>query len=49
MLSVEHHIVAAIALTGTVAGRQNILGITPQAVIDGWLELLHTSSVREER
>jgi ADP-heptose:LPS heptosyltransferase len=39
----------AIALTGTVAGRQNILGITPQAVIDGWLELLHTSSIREER
>ena len=34
----------AIALTGMVAGRQNILGITPQTVIDSWLELIHTSS-----
>jgi ADP-heptose:LPS heptosyltransferase len=32
----------AIALTGTVDGEQNILGITPQAVIESWVELLHT-------
>ncbi|MGH8322350.1 MAG: glycosyltransferase family 9 protein, partial [Steroidobacteraceae bacterium] len=32
----------AIALTGTVAGQQNILGIAPQTVLDSWLELLHT-------
>jgi ADP-heptose:LPS heptosyltransferase len=30
----------AIALTGTVAGQQNILGISPETVIDNWLELL---------
>jgi ADP-heptose:LPS heptosyltransferase len=36
----------AIALTGTVDGRQNILGITPQLVIDSWLELLHGASGR---
>ena len=35
----------AVALTGTVEGRQNILGITPQAVIDSWLELLSTPRV----
>jgi len=33
----------AVVLTGMVEGRQNILGITPQAVIDSWLELLSTS------
>jgi ADP-heptose:LPS heptosyltransferase len=33
----------AIALTGTVDGRRSILGITPQAVIDGWLDLLNTA------
>jgi heptosyltransferase-2/heptosyltransferase-3 len=39
----------AVALTGTVEGQQNILGITPQAVIGSWLNLLNTSrrSVRE--
>jgi hypothetical protein len=26
-----------------VEGRQSILGITPQAVIDGWLDLLNTA------
>jgi ADP-heptose:LPS heptosyltransferase len=30
---------SAIALTGLVDGEQNILGIAPQAVIDGWLRL----------
>jgi ADP-heptose:LPS heptosyltransferase len=30
---------SAIALTGLVDGKQNILGIAPQAVIDGWLRL----------
>jgi heptosyltransferase-2/heptosyltransferase-3 len=35
----------AIALTGTVAGRQNILGITPQTVIESWLELIHSSPI----
>ncbi len=30
----------AIALTGMVAGKQSILGIEPQAVIDSWLKLL---------
>jgi ADP-heptose:LPS heptosyltransferase len=33
----------AVALTGMVAGRQNILGITPQAVIESWLDLLKTA------
>lgn len=33
----------AIALTGTVAGQQNILGIRPQTVIDGWLNLVQTT------
>jgi heptosyltransferase-2/heptosyltransferase-3 len=33
----------AIALTGTVEGRQSILGITPEAVIDAWLDLLNTA------
>jgi heptosyltransferase-2/heptosyltransferase-3 len=32
----------AIALTGTLSGEQNILGITPEAVIGSWLELLQT-------
>jgi ADP-heptose:LPS heptosyltransferase len=32
----------AIALTGNIEGRQNILGITSQSVIDAWLELLRT-------
>jgi heptosyltransferase III len=31
----------AIALTGTVDGRQNILGITPEAVISAWKSLVH--------
>jgi heptosyltransferase-2/heptosyltransferase-3 len=30
----------AVALTGVVEGKQNILGIAPQTVIDRWLELL---------
>lgn len=30
----------AVALTGTVAGQQNILGIAPQTVIDSWLDLV---------
>lgn len=30
----------AIALTGTVAGQQNILGIPPEKVIGSWLELV---------
>lgn len=38
----------AIALTGTVAGQQNILGITPAAVIDGWLGLLQTARIPSE-
>ena len=32
----------AVALTGWVEGKQNILGITPQSVVDSWLELLKT-------
>jgi ADP-heptose:LPS heptosyltransferase len=32
----------AIALTGTLGGQQNILGITPEAVIDSWRELVQT-------
>jgi ADP-heptose:LPS heptosyltransferase len=32
----------AIALTGTVAGQQNILGIEPQTVIESWAELVRT-------
>lgn len=38
----------AIALTGTVAGQQNILGITPAAVIDSWLGLLQTARISSE-
>ena len=34
----------AIALTGWVDGKQNILGITPAGVVDSWLEVLKTSS-----
>jgi heptosyltransferase-2/heptosyltransferase-3 len=30
----------AVAVTGMVEGRQSILGITPEEVIDSWLELL---------
>jgi ADP-heptose:LPS heptosyltransferase len=33
----------AVALTGTVAGQQNILGITPETVIAKWLDLLNTA------
>lgn len=33
----------AVAITGTVNGAQNILGITVQPVIDAWLGLLRTS------
>ena len=33
----------AVALTGMVDGQQNILGITPETVIDSWLELLNTA------
>jgi hypothetical protein len=33
----------AVALTGMVEGRQSILGITPQIVIDSWLDLLNTA------
>jgi hypothetical protein len=36
----------AVALTGMVSGRQNILGIAPQTVIDSWLELTHASNTR---
>ena len=36
----------AVALTGWVEGQQNILGITPESVVDSWLELLKTR-VRE--
>jgi lipopolysaccharide heptosyltransferase III len=32
----------AVALTGMVDGRQNILGITPKTVIESWLDLLNT-------
>jgi Glycosyltransferase family 9 (heptosyltransferase) len=32
----------AVALTSTVAGEQNILGISPETVIESWLELLKT-------
>jgi ADP-heptose:LPS heptosyltransferase len=32
----------AVALTGTIAGQQNIMGIAPQTVIESWLELLST-------
>jgi ADP-heptose:LPS heptosyltransferase len=35
----------AVALTAMVEGRQNILGITPEAVIDSWLELLSAPRV----
>jgi hypothetical protein len=28
-----------------VEGQQNILGITPQAVIDAWLDLLNTAKM----
>lgn len=35
----------AIALTGTVRGKQNILGIEPETVIDSWIELLQTVRV----
>jgi len=35
----------AIALTGRMAGQQNILGIEPQTVIDSWLELLKRGSM----
>jgi ADP-heptose:LPS heptosyltransferase len=33
----------AVALTGTVDGQQNILGITPETVIEAWLDLLNTA------
>jgi ADP-heptose:LPS heptosyltransferase len=33
----------AVALTGMVLGQQNILGITPQTVIESWLHLLNTA------
>ena len=32
----------AVAVTGMVDGRQNILGITPKTVIESWLDLLNT-------
>jgi heptosyltransferase-2/heptosyltransferase-3 len=32
----------AVALTGVVDGKQNILGITPETVMESWLELLGT-------
>jgi ADP-heptose:LPS heptosyltransferase len=35
----------AAALIGMVEGRQSILGITPQAVIDSWLDLLNTAKI----
>jgi heptosyltransferase-2/heptosyltransferase-3 len=38
----------AIVLTGTVEAEQNILGITPEAVIAGWLELLQMARVPSE-
>ncbi len=34
----------AVALTGEVAGQQNILGIAPETVIDSWLELVKNTS-----
>ncbi len=36
----------AVALTGTVDGVQNILGITPESVVGAWLELLRSSDRR---
>jgi ADP-heptose:LPS heptosyltransferase len=36
----------AVALTGVVEGRQNILGIEAQRVIDSWLELLASVPIR---
>ncbi len=36
----------AVALTGTVGGVQNILGITAEAVIAAWLELIRTPEVQ---
>ena len=35
----------AAALIGMVEGRQSILGITPQTVIDSWLDLLNTAKI----
>lgn len=35
----------AVALIGMVEGRQSILGITPQTVIDSWLDLLNTPKI----
>lgn len=34
---------AAVALTGTVNGVQNILGITPESVIASWLDLIRSA------
>jgi len=35
----------AIALTGMVEGRQNILGITPESVLEAWQKLLGTREI----
>jgi ADP-heptose:LPS heptosyltransferase len=39
----------AVALTGNVAGQQNILGIAPQTVIDSWLNLLQAVRIPSEK
>jgi ADP-heptose:LPS heptosyltransferase len=36
----------AVALTGMMDGQQNILGITPQTVIESWLDLLRKAAQR---
>jgi hypothetical protein len=33
----------AVGLIGQVDGKQSILGISPQSVVDSWLELLKTA------